>query len=738
MTAQPTLSQLSSNRLHIGFEVKQPLSHDQVVVSNHVLHTLKTPSNMPKTVQLIAQPQSGKTNTVLNMVALIDHDSGYRTDNYCFQPSDRALAEQLEDRFSDPIKAQYYDKKDPKALTYPIPVPYNGVNTPANIKGRALKLAQRIEKSRRANRSIVFIHDESHRDLGTDEKPANLTEFYAANQIMLTSMNSDNVKYYLAKNKNHNNEIYINISASPASFIEYMKDSVANDKPQFVQSYYLRPHANYLSFKDIAMKNRFKQGFEISNKKGTIDNVDRFVVEIVCQNLLLAEPGCLIVRLNPGADSDLHIREKIKSYNKHPELLMTALTAFLDPALLTATNIDKITTNLLKVNTLKFTSTAIPKLSQELDLLAKNFPIVEDDELAQYDENNPTDFQILQQIITQNSYNKSKRDPQELQLISDCHEIDLEIGTMDYFMKDEAYQQGEYRILFITNSFLQGKTFKSLNKVRGWFDRYNANHLHNNAFTIQSIGRNCGNHKNRNYTYPIWTNLLEIKNIIETFDVLEDNANEFGLIDPNTFKDHNLVITGTYTKELSKKARKEFFQLSAEEFCSPDWEAQLCSSRHEVDTFLARKLSDYHNIDFDSLGESVKGISVSKNNSNNVLHDILRGNYSRYRKDDGQGNLFKHGLIFLDDASPNFNQTWSDTIQNPNSPLHEKQGYFIAFVERSPEHAQHFKNQTLIGDRSCWKKTSLLKELDEVEQKLNELSQLRQQLDALKLQLSSK
>lgn len=732
MTVQPTLSQLSVNNIRFGFENTQPLSHEQIVVSNHILHTLKTGSKAPKSVQLISQPQAGKTNTILNIVGLIDDYSLSRqspkTSVLYFQPSDNELKDQLTDRFSHPTKSIYWNKANPDDRR-PLPVKGFKIYTPSNIKGQAKALKEEIKNQRRMNYNLICIHDESHRDLGTSNRPANLPEFYADNQIMLTGMNIQNVDHYLANNKNHNNEIYINISASPASFIEYMKKAQQLNLPQF-QTYYLKPHSNYLSFKDIAKQNRFKEGFEILNKK--TDNVDRFMVEVVCQGLLLSEPGCLIVRLNPTSRSTVSIvREKVQNYCKYPELLISALDQYLDPALNTAVNIEKIQANLTKVNALLFSCNGDERLSVAIEELDNNFPVKSDDELSAID-----DAEELEHELTKNEYNKNIRQPQEIQLVSGCHNVDLKIDNMDYFLKDEMYQKGEYRILFIMNSFLQGKTLYSLNKVRGWFDRFNDNEYHNNAFTIQSIGRNCGPYKNKNYTYPIWTNVNEINRIIDIFDTLDDHTDQFGLVDPAAWLTSSLILTGTYTKELSKKARKEIFQqFNIKTFSSFDYEAEIFSSQADAEAFITQQMQFHKNI----TPHNFITASVYNNDINDVIEDVLKGNYSRYRK-----TGYDWGLIHLDQANPNHTDSWHDSLNNSDSPLFNKHGYFIAYLRRQDTSA--LQNIDFIADNSCWKNTLNQKlilttpTLNPQQQTiLDELAQLRQQLAdlTLKLQLPS-
>ena len=299
MTTQSKLSQYKINKVRLDFENTQPLSDDQILVSNSVLEIFETPSDMPKTIQLIAQPQSGKTNTVINMVALIHLSSmlkGVPCNMYYFQPSDNELKSQVNKRFN--IRYEYNGNNGTRTSKIPVPNPINGVHTPTNITGLAeddsqstpprIGTTNSIENARNHGDAMIFIHDESHHSIGEKSMSpaekvkkknelAKLTNFFKENHIMFGSEHEslalihsfNNTELYQI-NENHNNEIYINISASPADLMKYNALCVENNLTPFVKCFYLKPHANYLSFKDIKMKNRFKSCFEINNKKGSL------------------------------------------------------------------------------------------------------------------------------------------------------------------------------------------------------------------------------------------------------------------------------------------------------------------------------------------------------------------------------------------------------------------------------------------------------------------------------------
>ena len=99
---------------------EHPLSDDQILLSKSIFENTFKSIKTPKLVQIISQPQAGKTNTILNILALIGNYShnnpkfdarGFLT--VFFQPSDNVLKEQLEDR----LTYEYQDKINKKEET---------------------------------------------------------------------------------------------------------------------------------------------------------------------------------------------------------------------------------------------------------------------------------------------------------------------------------------------------------------------------------------------------------------------------------------------------------------------------------------------------------------------------------------------------------------------------------------------------------------------------------------------
>jgi len=661
-------------------KIKNPLTYnfklspDQINVSHEIINMFKD-AKTPRLIQLISQPQAGKTNTIINICSLIDHysmNTGRKEKAviFYFQPSDNALKKQLKDRFKG---VEYWDRN----LKYSPEIAYELIDgdfevcTPTNIKGLNDELEEKIASKRKHKRNMIFIHDESHRDIDADGKNNSISKFpafYEKNHIFLIPGNRQK---YDENNFNKMQEMYINISASPSSFIEYMK----KDELGSYTSFYLKNHDKYLSFKDIHEAGRFKSGFLLNGKKQ--NEIEKFIITILCEHFLLQKPGCFITRLSKGVDIKNKIQEKIDQYINNPQLLQTHLTQFLDSDICNFQNITKIMTNIQKLRLVLFSSTSPDSIKDKL----KNTKCTE--------------------------YN----------LVNNWDYDHLKIEDMEYFLTDHN-QNGDFKLLFIMESFLQGKTLE-LNNVRGWFERYHENAFENNAFTIQSVGRNCGPYKDKNYTYPIWVNLEEIRHIINFYDEVELSADENGLIDRNMWHDENvrgrMFITNTYVRQASKK--KLCIEISnkfSQNFESYEYEADVFLTKNDAVNYLKEKLSSINlnledlciqtlnaqkdindmkknKITTDRLSSydlndfSNFSTAVSKHEAKDAISDILLKNYGRYCKT-AAATGFRFGLIHIDEASPNPTsiQQWNEWVVNNKSEsiLTGKQGQYVAYITR--------------------------------------------------------
>ena len=163
---------------NIEHNLDYALSTGQLMVSKGIFDIFKTP-NLIKTVQLISQPQVGKTGTILHALAEIKiyvqekyPDKKFRI--VFVQPADTELKEQLIDRLKK------FKFKNPKTNKFECLEDYEGTAEPLiittadlarrkneeNIK--SIQLASKIENWRDNQDVIIFVHDESHRDCGED------------------------------------------------------------------------------------------------------------------------------------------------------------------------------------------------------------------------------------------------------------------------------------------------------------------------------------------------------------------------------------------------------------------------------------------------------------------------------------------------------------------------------------------------------------------------------------------
>jgi len=414
-----------------------------------------------------------------------------------------------------------------------------------------------------------------------------------------------------------------------------------NSNDGYIDTYYLKPHNNYLSFKDIHDQGRFKKGFNLNDKNNNFD----FIKLIICDSFLKGEEGCLIVRIE-NKNIFLKLRDELNECIKNPIILQEKL----ENLNLLQEDFKKILKNFQKLKTYLFSSNGI-----EMD--------------------------------------------EEKKLLND-HD-NFKIKNMNYFLENKSE---DYKILFIMDSFLQGKTL-NLDNVRGWFERYNENPYNNNAFTIQSVGRNCGNYKNKNYEYPIWVNLDEIRHIINFYDIVSEHVETDGRISSRLWnninnKISNVFITNTYTKEKSQKKKiKEFEKLYVNEFNSYKYEADCFSSYDEAIYFIDQKLNDA-NINRNNQNISVS--KVSENNVNNVIGDIILKSYGRYSKTTSSSGGYQWGIIHIDDLNQNHFKSWNEYVLNDkNSILFNKKDYYISYVTRI--NVLNEINETFVTDSSVWR-----------------------------------
>ncbi len=658
--------------INIKTNFEYPLDKAQKIVSDQIYASISDTS-IPKLIQIIAQPQAGKTNTILDACALID--KSYKLSSKAepvevvyFGPADNELCLQVKNRFAN------FEYESLGQTSY-LKLMNDTVYHPQNISGDLGKnLINKINKRRRLGLPIIFIHDESHRDIGENNQ---LPNFFRDNNIFLSPIDKEK---YISENENKCNEVYISITATPSSFIEYMKNSKESCN---VKTFYIKAHENYLSFKDIHEQNRFKEGFKFDKKqKGTIS---KFVIDILCANFLKGKPGSFITRLGVGKGNSAEkgtfseINNQIKLYKESPRLLELDLKTY-QKGVLTQNDIATIVNNLPKLNCLLFSSNGSePSYTIETRNLDN-----QNDKILEKNQGKINEFNI---------------------------------ASMNNFLNQNT---DSYQALFIMNSFLQGKTIEGLNNLRGWFDRYSEDPFSNNAFTIQSVGRNCGPHKNKKYSYPIWVNMQEIMHIITFYEEIEESVMSNYQIDPDTWSDPGFrtraFITNTYIKIKSDRAlAKQYNHVHYNAFHSYTYDADIFASKTDAVDFIKNKLKAI-NVDLEDVCIKVRNAqlkaqannkdieaknitsydiynfsdfitSVSRNTSKNTIHEIIIKSYGRYSKTTSPSDKkYTFGLIYIDNPDTS-NQThidsWNTLINDdPTSILYQKQGHYVAYINK--------------------------------------------------------
>ncbi len=716
----------------IEHNLSYALSSNQLLVSKGIFDVFKTP-NLIKTVQLISQPQVGKTGTILHALAQIKiygqekySDKKFRI--VFIQPSDNELKEQLKDRlknfkFKNPKTNKFECLEDYESCTDPYKIyttaDFAKTKNEENIK--SIQLANLIQNWRENQDIIIFVHDESHRDCGEN---GTFDKFFNENEVYFWGLVEGQTVH-----DNYDNELYLKISASAANFLRTAKNTTKHEPIAF----YLKPNSSYVSFKDLLNEDRIKEGFKIKNKQ----EVRKFLIECLCENFLINEPGCFIVRLgqnNSKKRSDTEnsnlfksIQNEIDYFLKHKNELKEQL---IENKNITPFQINLVLENIEKLKTFLFIS------QNKNNPMFKKYPEIfikdqqeEEIKFKKYDDN--------KKIKTENDQN-------ELINSINSNENVLEIGMMRYFLKDHT-QNGNFKVLFIVNSFLQGKTL-NLNNVKGWFERYAEDvDTANDAFTIQSIGRNCGNHREKEYEYPIWTNLKLIEGLSYHYDTIIANTD----ILTSKIKDFKNIadISSTYIKAVSNKSqkKKEFKLQNPNSLNTYEFDVKVCNTKEEAiieieNHFQKNQFSltdiSYHvqnetkHVDYlkkyktkeqqtlnpyvpidkqsfnlnDFFNRNTYSAKISDQTKKNAIAIVDSGKYARFcHTSGGSRNFheefpdgFRYGIIELDGPANNteYQQTWNSIIEeNVNHPLYKKQGCFIAYFERELiSHQDKIKN----------------------------------------------
>ena len=129
---------------------------------------------------------------------------------------------------------------------------------------------------------------------------------------------------------------------------------------------------------------------------------------------------------------------------------------------------------------------------------------------------------------------------------------DKKISELNIILNQQPYEN-EKIICIIIGSYLQGKNFKNMQYVRGWWDRVAASGSHH-TFSIQSTGRNCGYGK-KSLGYKIYMDIDKLDDIIRFYDLAEqasfDKAN--GVVGAWHHLQRELIIWDAKTKIASGK-----------------------------------------------------------------------------------------------------------------------------------------------------------------------------------------
>ncbi len=189
-------------------------------------------------------------------------------------------------------------------------------------------------------------------------------------------------------------------------------------------------------------------------------------------------------------------------------------------------------------------------------------------------------------------------------------------------------------IAVIFGGFLQGKTFSTLQYVRGWWDRISQNTNH--TFIIQSAGRCCGYKGSKDpvfkkdYIFPVFIDLTMYPNICEFYDYCANGRWS------DLEKDH--LIDSAHTRASKNKPSKpQWIYLSTEN------DEQAVINKYNIAKDKTRRMY------------------VSRESTHDVAKEIIEERIMTQRKDKGIDYL----LIFVDGQHQNpikvdFHNSWNE------------------------------------------------------------------------------
>ena len=220
--------------------------------------------------------------------------------------------------------------------------------------------------------------------------------------------------------------------------------------------------------------------------------------------------------------------------------------------------------------------------------------------------------------------------------------------NIDKLSLDISIQPEIPTICIITDSYLQGKTFDNVEYIRGWFDR--SCDSSTQSFTVQSVGRNCG-YKRKQYSYPIWANMNDVKAAINFYKKAEEGDWEW--MEEN-------ILTTTHAKDDKASLKRE-----------NKWKLIPFDSEEGLDNYC-----EENNLVTGSR-KSVKG-----NNKADLALSLLQ----RHPREFFRGSrTYKGGRkqtsvkYIVDGSNSNFKESWDDLVQQHPEFI----GKFVLFEENT-------------------------------------------------------
>ncbi len=220
--------------------------------------------NNSRSFLLIAEPQSGKTGAMVDFCLKLEEEYPHLF-LHIFIPSDLTLKDQTKLRFcADTEREGYITSLDQKRINIHYPQSLRSAKSKDDFES-SLNNDRKIVRQK--NGMIVFMHDESHRDIS--ENGIFNTRFRELN-IPLTKLVKEDYELDLVSNAFNDHEISLLCTATPGPQIEFAKEYYRIYKQLPFEIVYLYPGEKYLNIQKLKDAGRIKQAIKLDKSESAL------------------------------------------------------------------------------------------------------------------------------------------------------------------------------------------------------------------------------------------------------------------------------------------------------------------------------------------------------------------------------------------------------------------------------------------------------------------------------------